>query len=194
MQYFTKELWAGAQSSGTSRDNHAKWEQAAAQYRGQLETLKPRMPSASFEFFSEADVHDGELLDVRIIDGSRPAQLTERPRPWRSDVRFPVRAELVVLDAYDELIWSLSYNSLRQVLVDFPSSDPLFYSPGDGFGDWGYHELTDAGDGILRHEILFSTGATLLFEFQIVEVSSRPRPSDDAQQPAAAAAPQPARR
>jgi hypothetical protein len=55
---------------------------------------------------------------------------------------------------------------LRQVLIDYPSQDPLFYSSGEGFGDWGYDELSDAGDGFLRHEILFATGSVIAFEFK----------------------------
>jgi len=194
MRYFTKEMWAAAQKADAASDNHVKWDQAVKEYRLQLEQVRPRLSAAAFAFFAEADVHDGELLDLKILDGSRPAPVTERRRPWKSEVRFPVRVELTVLDAYDKLIWKLSYSSLRRALIDFPSSSPLFYSPGDGFGDWGYHELTDAGDGFLRHEVLFATGATLLFEFQAIEVSSRARPGDDAQPPAATDAPQAARR
>jgi hypothetical protein len=40
-----------------------------------------------------------------------------------------------------------------------------------GFGDWGYHELSDAGGGFLRHEVLFATGVILLFEFKELDVS-----------------------
>jgi hypothetical protein len=34
----------------------------------------------------------------------------------------------------------------------------------------GYHELSDAGDGFLRHEVLLSSGAVLLVEFRDVSV------------------------
>jgi len=181
MRYFTKDLWIEAQSSATGSGNPSKWDRAFEEYRAQLEKLRVRIPNAAFEFFAEADVHDGELLDLRVINGSRPAPITERPRSWRSNIRFPVRVELTILDAYDKLIWTLSYGLLRRAQIDYPSADPLFYSSGDGFGDWGYHELTDAGDGFLRHEVLFATGATLLFEFQTIEVSSRARPGDNTQ-------------
>jgi hypothetical protein len=48
--------------------------------------------------------------------------------------------------------------------------------PGNGFEDWGYHELNDAGDGFLRHEILFSSGAVVLIEFRAVSVERIDRP------------------
>jgi hypothetical protein len=60
---------------------------------------------------------------------------------------------------------------LRRLAIDFPTDEPLFYREGAGFGDWGYHELTDAGDGCMRHEVLFSSGAVLLFEFKEVVVT-----------------------
>ena len=82
---------------------------------------------------------------------------------------------MTVLDAYDEYVWRLSYLNLRRVLVDFPSDPPLFYRTGEGFGDWGYDELTDGSDGFLRHEVLFRSGSTLLFEFKGIQISKRPR-------------------
>lgn len=181
MRYFTKELWAGAQDSGDSEENSNLWNRAFKEYREQLELLRPRVSLPVFDFFSSADIHDGELLELRLIDGSRPAPIGEPICRWSRSNQYPVRVELSILDAYDKLIWELSYSGLRRVVIDYPSADPLFYSSGEGFGDVGYHELTDAGEGCFRHEVLFATGASLLFEFQAVQVASRPRPSDDAQ-------------
>jgi hypothetical protein len=45
----------------------------------------------------------------------------------------------------------------------------------DGFGEVACHELTDCGGGYFRHEILFASGATLLFEFRDVEVQRSER-------------------
>jgi hypothetical protein len=96
-------------------------------------------------------------------------------RVWRKPGNNPVRGSLEVLDSYDRFIWRVSYEGLRRVLIDFPTDQPLFYSDGDGFGDWGYHELSDAGNGFLRHEILFATGAVLIFEFKEIAASCMPR-------------------
>ena len=81
-----------------------------------------------------------------------------------------MQVRLEVLDAYDKIVWYLRYMNVRRVVVDFPTQEPLFYSAGEGFGDWGYHELSDAGGGFLRHEVLFASGAVLLFEFKEVEI------------------------
>ena len=181
MRYFTQKLWAGAQGSGDSEENNALWDRAFKEYREQLELLRPRVSPSAFDFFSSADIHDGELLEVQVADGSRPAPIGTPTRRWSRSNQFPVRLQLKILDAYDKLIWELYYSTLRRVVIDYPSSDPLFHSPGEGFGDLGYHELTDAGDGFLRHEVLFATGASLLFEFQAVHVACRTRSLDDAQ-------------
>ena len=80
-----------------------------------------------------------------------------------------------------KLIWHISYKTVRRVVVDYPTESPLFYRDGNGFGDWGHHELTDAGSGFLRHEILFSRGTVLMFEFTDVEVSYVERAKGPAQ-------------
>lgn len=181
MRYFTRELWSGAQGTDDGDDNNRLWNLAFKEYREQLEALRSRLDNDAFEFFSSADIHDGELLNVQIVDGSRPAPISEPARPWGISNQYPVRVEVSILDAYDKLVWDLTYSGLRRVVIDYPSADPLFYFSGEGFGDLGYHELTDAGQNYLRHEVLFATGATLLFEFQAVRVTSRQRPWDLAQ-------------
>jgi hypothetical protein len=173
MKYFTKSLWRGSQQVGIEAgENHTQWQQAFEAYRHNLETLRERVGDAAYKFFAEIDVHDAELLDVRIVDGSRPAPLGEPARPWQSLTAFPVRAEMGILDAQDEYVWRLVYSSTRTVLIDFPSGDPLFNRGVAGFNDLGYHELTDAGGGFLRHELLFSSGAIVAFEFKDIAISS----------------------
>jgi hypothetical protein len=173
MKYFTKSMWRGSQQVGPEAvENHAQWQQAFEAYRHHLEALRGRVGDAAYKFFVEADVHDAELLDVRIVDGSRPAPLGEPARPWQSLTAYPVRVEVAILDAQDEYVWRLVYSSTRTVLIDFPSDDPLFNRGFGGFDDLGYHELTDAGGGFLRHELLFSSGAIVAFEFKDVAISS----------------------
>ena len=178
MRYFTREMWLSAQNTSGLQQYLQNCKHAEAEYRAQLASLAMRVDQDAFEFFAEADVHDGELMELAIKDGSRPAPISEVSRPWKRLRQLPVGVTLSVLDANEHFLWSLVYSSMRRVLVDFPPSDPLFYNEGEGFGDWGYHELTDAGDGFLRHEVLFATGAILLFEFKHVDVSRsdfRPR-------------------
>jgi hypothetical protein len=176
MKYFTKTLWVGAQQlAGSAHDeNYGQWQKAFRDYRAQLDAMKNRLPANAYQFFSEADIHDGELLEFRVADGSRPAPLGEPAQRWNSVGGHPVRAKLAVLDAYHRIVWYLEYRLVRRVVVDFPGDEPIFNHEDGGFGDWGYHELTDAGDGFMRHEVLFRSGATLLVEFRDIVVESVP--------------------
>jgi hypothetical protein len=175
MKYFTKSMWRGSQQTGALADeSHIQWQQAFQAYRANLEGLRDRIADAAYTFFAEADIHDAELLDLRTIDGSRPAPLGEPARPWQSPTEWPVRVELTMLDAYDEKVWQIVYSCTRSILVDFPSDDPLFQRGPCGFDDFGYQELTDVGGGFLRHEIMFRSGAVLAFEFRNVATSSWP--------------------
>ncbi len=175
MKFFTKELWLSAQSPDRLESYNRDWQRAYDQYRAKLLTMKSRLTSDAYDFFADADVHDGELLDLIVIDGSRPAPLSEKARPWTEPGNHPVQVKIEVLDSYDKIVWRLWYKNVGRVVVDFPTQEPLFYSDGEGFGDWGYHELSDAGGDFLRHEVLFATGAVLLFEFKELDVSFSPR-------------------
>jgi len=169
MKYFTKPLWREAQEFG--EENRRQWNLALEEYRAQLATLQPRLTADAYKFYNEGDLHDGELLELRVIDGSRPASLSEAPRPWQTRRDYPITVSLNVLDARDQFVWHVSYRSLRRVVIDFPTDEPTFFQEGEGFGDLGYHELTDAGNGFLRHEVLFASGAVLLFEFKDIAVT-----------------------
>jgi hypothetical protein len=162
MRFFTASLWAALQQPEQAGENIRKWEQAFRDYGEQLAPLGNRLNPESFSFFSEADVHDGELVEFRIIPGT-------------PSMNHPVGVALAVMDAAGQFVWHLSYSAVRHVIVDYPGKEPLFYQDGEGFGDWGYHELTDAGDGFLRHEILFASGSILAVEFREVAVRKTPR-------------------
>ena len=169
MKYFTKQLWIDAQQPGEAgQDAGRRYEGAFAAYARELESLRPRLAADAFGFFESADVHDGAMLHLRLGQG------TSEPAEQRR-LRL-VAVELAVRE-WSGTLWTLRYADVRRVLVDFPSDDPLFYSPGDGFEDWGYHELSDAGEGFLRHKVLFSSGSIVLLEFRDISVERIDAPS-----------------
>jgi hypothetical protein len=75
MKYLTKALWTGAQQPAASGadENHAVWQKALREYRAELETIKHRLAQDALKFFTDANLHDGELLEFQVLDGSRPA-------------------------------------------------------------------------------------------------------------------------
>lgn len=81
MKYFTKSMWRGLQQIGPeAEENHLQWQRAFETYRASLEGLRSRVGLEAFNFFADADVHDAELLDVRIIDG-KPTSSARRTCP-----------------------------------------------------------------------------------------------------------------
>ena len=165
MKYFTKDYWLRLQDLSNSERNDREWEQLLVAYRENLSTLRSRLSPEAMAFFDDANVHDGHLAEFRI---GQQSPLT----PWDGspDTEHPVTVQLTVRDATGHAAWLLKYSNVRRVVVDYPSEAELFPIGGEGFGDWGYHELTDAGGGFLRHEVLFATGATLLVEFGSIQV------------------------
>jgi hypothetical protein len=89
MLYFTRELWLSAQKAGQLEQYEQNWGQLNEKYQAQLKALMPRLNPDAHTFFLEADVHDGELLDLVVEDGSRPAPLSEPVRPWKTTMRYP---------------------------------------------------------------------------------------------------------
>ena len=175
MRDCTKELWIDLQDEDKRQAAFEQWDAALADYRAQLHMLQPRLTAEAFEFFANADVHDGALLHFKIADHDpeTPPTWVSKPRgeeEWHSR-DYPVTVELEVMEGTGTTRWKLAYGHVRRVVADFPTERPLFYGDGDGFEDWGYHELTDAGAGFMRHEVLFSSGATLLTEFRAITVT-----------------------
>lgn len=170
MKYFTKKLWRDS-PSGADAGPAAAWNRARGAYWKQLDALRPRFAPEIFAFFERADVHEGELLHVDVVDGSRidPPDAAAQPGD------HPVRVELALVDVYKRFLWTLRYAAVRRVVLDFPSNAPLHAPPEDGFGALGFHELTDCGGDFFRHEIVFASGATLLVEFKHVDVEQRER-------------------
>ena len=169
MKFFTKQLWESDQDVDSNSDE--QWDRCLKDYLAQLEPLRTRLAEADFSFFSAPDVlHGAELMELTVRDGSRPAPLTDSPRPWLTVFSHPVQVETIFLDAEEEFLWTLEYSAVRKVVIDFPSDSLFRYENGHGFGDWGYHELSETSDGWLRHEVLFASGSVLLFEFQRVEL------------------------
>jgi len=107
VKFFTKELWLSAQNPDNLKAYDRDWQRAYEEYRAELEMLRPRLGSDAHRFFAEADVHDGELLDLVVADGSRPAPLPEKARPWTKPGNYPVQVRIEVLDSYDKLVWRL---------------------------------------------------------------------------------------
>lgn len=81
----------------------------------------------------------------------------------------------VLSDTADQHCYTLEYKDVKRIDVNFPGRQELFpIGMHTNFGDWGYDELTSPEKGLLRHEVLFSSGATIAVEFRDVSVRRKP--------------------
>lgn len=165
MKYFTRELWLGfnTEDDDEFRRTDEAWRRNLDAYFGQLEELLPRLSKQARRFFTSENLHDGRLLSFDASDNpgfdfEAGARLDRNARKTAVTMR--------VLNYEQDTLFVLRHTKVRRAIFDYPTGEPLFAAAGDAIGDLGYDELTAADDGYLRHEILFSSGTTILTEFK----------------------------
>src|SRR5687768_7044291 len=166
MRYFTKQHWR-AQVPGSDDANLHAWQTAAAEFRQQLEQLRGRLSVDAFQFFSAADVDDGELMSLEIRDGSRPAPRSALARPRGSSRPDPVSVHLTVLDAAERILYDARGN-MSTVLMkpDRPpfaskdrrrGTDAEVRAAFEGFDSYPGTYSVDTTNGTVTHHV---TGAS----------------------------------
>ena len=165
MKHFTKDLWLAWNNQGPIDPKKAIeiGKQAFDNYRHELKQLRPRLGSRTYKFFSTESLHDGRVLSFVVGDGIdhevgglKPFDINARQTAVR----------IKVFGSEMDVLYTLSYKGIRRVVFDFPSDDPLFYDEGDNIGDWGYDEVSASNEKYLRHEVLFSSGTSVVIEFK----------------------------
>jgi hypothetical protein len=175
MKYFTREQHDGYNSNDrhTAAATAEQFKLSCELYRRQLDELKSRLNEDSWVFFDSVSLHDGTLLAVRIgddIDKRFPDYKTRLVNRRRLSV------EVEALNYDETRLYTLRYEGLHRVQLDFPSSEPWYARFSDRgsnpMDDWIADELTAVDEQVLRHEVLFSSGATLLLDFEHVSVGT----------------------
>lgn len=171
MKYFTPKLWIAFQ--GPRRNAACRvWDHRFQQYQENLKRILPMLRPMARRFFRDAMIlHDGTLTrmelgdDINDIAGRWSRRDIINRRKIR--VRFFVLADVVERRRIIGNCWYvLEYNRVKRVDVNFPGKLELFPAGFESnFGDWGYDELTCPEKGLFRHEILFSSGATIKIDF-----------------------------
>lgn len=163
MKYFTKEIWSGHNSRSKSDWAYEQSVLNTREYTRQLEELKPRLTEEMHRFFTTENLHDGRLLDFTAGDRIN----FDVHGPDKFDISAHDHSvQMRVLGENLDVLYTLRYAGVRRAIFDYPTDDPLFHEEGRHIDDWGYDELTDAGGGYLRHEVLFASGTTILIEFK----------------------------
>jgi len=162
VQYYQKALLE-AQEGGDPEARSARLQERIVAYRAQLAPLLPLLSESGCDFFQQINLRGGLLLAFSFGDGldTRRHNLDAFDETYRR-----LRAELQVLSAGRDAIYTLRYTTLRLCTVDAPAGAPDTEGAPGPLGDWQYDELTDAGEAFFRHEIQFVSGATVLLEFR----------------------------
>ena len=164
MKYFTKEMWRGWNSRDDAEQQRARelsdrnWQE----YRQELEETSVKTHPQAYEFFKTGERHDGRLISFTVGDAINH----DVHGPTKFDINSrDTTVEIKLLSPYLNTLYTLSYSGVRKAVFDYPSDDPLFHYEGGRIDDWGYDEVTAVDEGFLRHEVLFSSGTTILIEF-----------------------------
>jgi hypothetical protein len=162
MEIITKEHWRG----WNSQDKEIRdWAMKSSNenfkiYAERLEKLRPRLKERNYQFFING-LHDGRIIAFSVGEGLH-LDLLKNPLLDINKDFSKTHVQIKVVDSYFEAIYDLKYEQVSKVIFDFPSDSPLW---GNSIGDWGYDEISEIDEKTLRHEVLFSSGTTILIEF-----------------------------
>lgn len=166
MKYITKKHWAGwnSRDKKTSQWAFEDSEKKFKEYAKQLEKLRPKLNKRNFEFFQKG-LHDAQLISFSSGDGLDLDLESSKPLSLKS-FSGETLVKMKLISKWFDAIYDLKYKKVSKAVFDFPSNEPLFWGIGSDIGDWGYDELSQVDEKIFRHEILFSSGTTILIEFE----------------------------
>jgi hypothetical protein len=169
MEIITKEHWRGWNSKD---EKTREWARKSSDenfkiYAARLEKLRSRLKERNYEFFKNG-LHDGRLISFSIGDGLKLN--FENGQPIDINDFSETTVQMRVLNAYFDAIYDLKYEQVGKAVFDFPSDEPLW---GTRIDDWGYDEISEINEKTLRHEILFSSGTTILIEFEVFSYKKR---------------------
>jgi hypothetical protein len=165
MKYFKPEIWLAVQKP-KARKWFSIWQRNLNNYWRQVRTLRTRLSKETFSLLKMTSLHDGCVCSIFLSDGlSSPLAMGRRNRTDPSRIEITAKSR-------DGEMYAYNYFGVRRFEVSYPGKK-LFYTTEGGFGDWGYDEVTSAGKKYLRHEILFSSGATVLLEFRDLQLAKK---------------------
>jgi hypothetical protein len=154
------EFWGALQLPGEKGLEAARqWDALSAEARQSLASLEGRLSEPASRFFTESSFHDGSVVSIKVVDRRVESSLG-RFRRWR----FPTNVEILVLHPQTSTPWTLTYSKVRLLTLETLASDPD--DADRGFFEWGYDRLSADKDGMMRHEILFSSGSALELSFE----------------------------
>jgi hypothetical protein len=160
MRYFTAQLWSDINSSDKelARKAEQQWFRNTKSYDKCLAKILPSLNKTNQRFFDKLSLHDGSPILFSIGDLSSN---------WTTQAKTNI-AEIKVMHPDHKVnhIYVLRYSGIQNFTIDFPRKIQLFREKPCVFGNWGYDELSVTKDKLLKHDILFDSGATVTIEFK----------------------------
>lgn len=169
MEIITKRHWRAWNSNDSKESEWAlkSGDENIRKYLERLDGLRERLKQRNYRFF-KSGLHGARLIAFSIGDGLH-LDLEESPTVSITDF-YKTSVRIKVLDAEFDSIYELKYGKVTKCIFDFPSDEPLW---GNNVDDWGYDEVSEVDEKVLRHEVLFSSGATILIEFEAFSYNKR---------------------
>ncbi len=154
------EFWCAIQKPDKEgREAARKWEVVSQEARHSLARLEGRLSNPAFQFFTKSSFHDGFVESIKVVD--RKTQSSSRNTRWW---RLPTNVEILIRHPDTSIPWTLTYRKVAHLALETLASDP--HDADRGFFEWGYDRLSTDKQGMMRHEILFSSGTSLELSFE----------------------------
>jgi hypothetical protein len=150
MKHFTPVRWVQLQDVATEasfRAAHAEWEEALADYRHELDAIRPRLVDTLRRFADAESLHDALLV-----------------AGWRESKRLTL---LVKPEPPSDRYVVLTYTLTGEPGIN-PSALPPEYRT--EHATWMYDEISIEGD-VFVHSILMSNGVEITVRFDHFEVA-----------------------
>jgi len=169
MKYFKYEIVAAGddlieQTGSELRLAQKRFRAAIQKYQRELESLKPRVTGAAWDFFrhgfGERGLHDARLLSLRVgdgldytPDGASPFQLN----------RQHTSTAVEFLNYEQSLHYVFDLRGVSRVSTDLFIEEQSYAK---SLGDLYIYELTALDQNILQLGFLFASGATIVVQFK----------------------------
>jgi hypothetical protein len=148
------------------RKFNASFTKGLRAYHKHLDKIAVRLGPTAHKFFrfgfAETGLHDGLLLSFSLGD-----RLASKEHP--SKLRFGKGKSVVrieVLNHEQNAVHVFECKRLHKVIVDIPSVDPLWFTPGGTVGQIYSYEIVALSAELLQLEWLLDSGGTITIDFE----------------------------
>lgn len=163
MKFFKPELWAKINSEIEQEREEAEleWDRNDKLYSESFKMIKKYLPENYLTVYkNNYGFHDCLLTNIEII---------KKP----DDFGGSISVYLKILKGSQN--WLVRYGHVTKFYYSFFAEDELSFFPGinnNAWDEWGYDEFSCVEEQTLSHEILFSSGRTIMIYFRNISVEN----------------------